>query len=169
MANITVNKVTVEMSSLEIKGATLLSVEEAELIVPAQRYYEKAWWLRSKGNETYHAAYVHTTGDINRDGGFVSHTGMCLRPALIINLENSLLKVGDTFKFKGKEFKIISNNLAWMHESDIGFSLFSNNCHSPFANIYSNSNIKKIVDEWYNSLIQRRNIECQLKINSATE
>lgn len=154
MNNIIVDKIITKPAVLEIKGATLLSTEEASaLLTEEERSYKNWWWLRSSGDSTIHAAYVHGSGVINHNGHFVKLSDGFVRPALIINLNHSFLDIGDKFFFKEKEFKVISESLAWMCKEDIGPATFREDCQKQDSHIYKVSDIKKVVDEWYNSLI----------------
>jgi len=147
-----VNKIiksTVE-DKLEITGVTLLSIEEAEILTEEERKYTSWWWLRSPGTFSYYATLVNDDGYISSIGYHVDNNYTCVRPALIINnLKSSNLEIGDIFEIDGYEFKIISENLAWMCKQDIGrytFNDFGN------GNNYITSNVKKIVDNWYERL-----------------
>lgn len=139
-------------SNIDIKiiNATLLSVEEAvTLLTKQERTYKNWWWLRSPGLFSGIAAYVLDGGYGNDYGCNVSHSSGCVRPALNIDISNSDIKVGDTFEFGGKEFKVISDTLAWMHKDDIGTTAFRTDYRQPDANIYEVSDIKKFVDKWF--------------------
>lgn len=140
---------------IEFEGATLLSVDEANSwLIEKEREYEDYWWVCTPGSGSY-ACFV-----ISDD--YVYHTGNSvydidsIRPALKIkNIGN--LKVGDIFKIGEYEFKIISPDLAWLYHQDIGTDIFDKE-----TNVYENSHIKKIVDEWYEREIlgyTERNLE----------
>lgn len=104
--NIIVDKIITKPAVLEIKGATLLSTEEASaLLTKEERSYKNWWWLRSSGDSTIHAAYVHGSGDINRDGCFVKLSVGIVRPALIISLDHSFLDIGDKFSSKERNLR----------------------------------------------------------------
>lgn len=141
-------------TELEITGATLLFPDEAEeFLLEEDRCYDDWWWLRSYGYDGSFAAYVDEFGDIHCEGTQVDEYGGCaVRPALKIkNLETSGLSVGDIFEMKGYEFKIISENLAWMYNQNIGNGFFNKDYRK--GNDYENSDIKKYVDCWYEYLI----------------
>ena len=129
-----------------------MSKEEAtSFLTQKEREYSAWWWLRSPSDSRY-ASFVDFAGwayyyycccDVNdTDRGFV-------RPALIINLESSDLEVGDIFEFGGKEFKILSPTIAWMHKDDIGRCTFRKDWEADNANDYEASDVKKFVDEWF--------------------
>ena len=46
------------------------------------------WWLRSPGEYSFYAAYVHCGGFVDSSGGIVNAGGFAVRPALWINLES---------------------------------------------------------------------------------
>ena len=134
-----------------IKSATLLSKEEAaSFLTQKEREYSGWWWLRSPSSSSY-AAGVRSDGLAYynyRRYVYCTFMGV-VRPALIINLESSDLKVGDIFEFGGKEFKILSPTIAWMHKDDIGRCTFRKDWEADNANDYETSDVKKFVDEWF--------------------
>ncbi len=135
--------------SIEIKSATLLSIKEAEtLLTKAERKYENWWWLRSPGYNQYDAAYVYSGGSVHYSGDSVLDEITYVRPALKISIESSDLKIGDTFDFGDKKFRIISETLAFCLE-DIGKSCFRKDWLTPDANDYTHSDIKEYVDQWF--------------------
>ena len=158
-----VNKIvnsTIECE-LEITGATLLSIEEAEeYLTDEERKYICWWWLRSGSYSSHNAASVYGDGFISYYGygDFVCDSGDCVRPALQIkNLESSNLEIGDIFELGGYEFKVISENLAWMHKQDIGCCAFNKDLEN--GNNYETSDVKKFVDEWFKALINFKSEE----------
>ena len=156
-----VNKIvnsTIECE-LEITGATLLSIEEAEeYLTRVERAYDCWWWLCSPSNDSYYAKLVDYDGVINYRGRSVGSSNGCVRPALQIkNLESSNLKIGDFFELGGFEFKVISENLAWMHKQDIGRCAFNKDLEN--GNNYETSDVKKFVDEWFKALINFKSEE----------
>ena len=137
--------------NLKIVGATLLSVEEAEnLLTMEDRRYGCWWWLRSPGYLSNYAAYVYRGGVVGYRGGGVAHGNRCVRPVLQIsnlqssNFQSSNLLIGDVFEVGGWKFKVISKNLAWLYEQDIGKHIFDAK-----TNIYEQSKIKQFVDDWF--------------------
>lgn len=133
---------------LQIIGATLLSIEETkEYLTEEERRYNNWWWLRSPGLASNCATYVIYHGRILTYGSYVNDIDVSVRPALqISNLKSSNLEIGDTFELGDYEFKIISDNLAWMYRQDIGQYAFNNAFK---GNDYETSDVKKIVDEWF--------------------
>lgn len=149
-----VNKIiksTVE-EELEITGATLLSIEEAEeSLTEEERKHTCYYWLRSPGFNSSYAAHAYFDGEIDSYGYSVNNA-LAVRPALqITNLESSNLEIGDTFELGDFEFKVISDNLAWMHKQDIGGYVFNNYFNN--GNDYETSDVKKFVDKWFELLI----------------
>jgi len=150
-----VNKIiksTVE-EELEITGATLLSVEEViEYLTEEEIEYNDMWWLRSPGTYSDYVACVNYDGYIYNYGNYVNDRTNYVRPALQIkNLESSNFKIGDIFEIGNYEFKIISKNLAWMYEQDIGCCAFNEDFEK--GNDYETSDVKKFVDKWFRLLI----------------
>jgi len=137
---------------LEITGATLLSIEEAEKLPIELRKYNCWWWLLSSDNNFLRAPIVNYDGTPRRNGDFVEHRDNVVRPALQIeNMQFSNLKIGDIFEFGGKPFKIITDELAFCL-SDIGTCKFRKDWKSKDANDYEKSDVKKYVDDWFNNV-----------------
>ena len=134
------------LRNLKIHGATLLSVEETEnLLTREERKYHCWWWLRSPGISSDGAAGVGNGGDVYCNGYGVYGDDDCVRPALqISNLESSNLLIGDVFEVGDYKFRIISEDLAWMYEQDIGDHRFDEE-----TNVYGQSEIKQFVDDWF--------------------
>ena len=136
---------------LEITGATLLSVEESEKLPIELRKYDNCWWLRSRGYRSDLAISVYSDGSVGEYGDSLDRSNNVVRPALQIkNLDITVFKIGDTFEFGGKEFKIISENLAFCL-TDIGSHCFIEDLKSEDANAYEKSDVKKFVDAWFES------------------
>ena len=137
--------------SLKITRATLLSIEESEnLLTNEERSYHCWWWLRSPGYFSYNAADVSSDGDVYYYGIYVDDGYRCVRPALqISNLKSSDLQIGDTFEVGDYNFRVISENLAWMYAQDIGQHIFDKK-----TNIYEQSEIKQFVDDWFDEEIK---------------
>ena len=139
------------LKNLKIAGATLLSIEEAEnLLAEKERKYHCWWWLRSPGSNSNYAAGVYNVGDVYYYGSSVRGGNGCVRPALqISNLESSNLLIGDVFEVGNYKFRVISENLAWLYEQDIGQRRFDKK-----TNIYEQSEIKQFVDDWFERVIK---------------
>lgn len=124
-----------------------MSIEEAEKLSIDILKYEGWWWLRSPGYFQNIVDAVNCDGSIYCFGYPVRIDHGYVRPALLIqNLESSNFKIGDTFTFREKQFKIILEGLAFCLE-DIGRSCFSGN-----SSDYETSEIKKYVDDWFNGI-----------------
>ncbi len=135
--------------SIEIKSATLLSIEEAKtLLTKEERKYGNWWWLRSPVNDQNYVAYVSLGGSVLYNGDFIYVDNVSVRPALNIDFDSSDLKIGDVFDFGGKKFRIISDNLAFCLE-DIGKRYFTLNWRAKTSNVYEFSDVKRFVDSWF--------------------
>lgn len=150
-----VKKICTKTLDLEIKGATLLSVEEAKSLPERLRKYtDWWWWLRSPGYYQDTAAYVNHDGVVYEHGDYVDCDDFGVRPGLNINLDNSNLTIGDKFIFGDKEFEIISDNLAFC-VSDIGCCAFRKDYDANYVNKYEHSDIKKYVEDWYSGVVKK--------------
>lgn len=145
------NKVILE-NGLEITGATLLTVEEAEVLPKEILSFDHYWWLCSRGDRGDGAAYVSSGSSVRYSGAYGLDCIGAVRPALIINLKSPTLQIGDKFQFREKEFEIISANRALCTES-IGDYVFREDWQAEDSNIYEMSDVKKFVDEWYQKQI----------------
>lgn len=145
----------IEERDIEIIGATLLSVDEArKLLTKDERKYNANWWLRSPAKYSYCVSYIGKNGNVYCCGGRVDSPHL-IRPALRIKL-NCSFNIGDIFEFDGRKFKIISPDLAWMIDSDLGCFQFNSDWHDPSAHVYELSQAKVVVDEWLD-MARRRN------------
>ncbi len=149
LENVNPMRIKVNPMRIKIKSATLLSDEEAKtLLTEKERRYEKEnWWLRSPGDDCF-VAYVYTFGRVDCVGDFAWLCNFCVRPVLEIDIESSVFMIGDTFRFGGKNFRIISDKLAFCLD-DIGTSLFRRDDRTLDDNDYELSDVKKIVDQWF--------------------
>jgi len=154
-----VQKYTAEDVDLDIVGTTLLSAEEAEKLPSELRRYARWWWLRSPGKFFNSAASVHSDGFISLYGNTVNVSN-AIRPVLQINIKSSNLQIGDVFEFGGKEFRVVSDNLAFCL-SDIGTYPFRKNWKTTDANDYEKSDVKKFVDDWFNKYVKENNYLCK--------
>lgn len=143
-------------AELDITGARLLTITEAEALPERLRVSDYVWWLRTAAavhdniwcqlTRNYIAA-VHEDGCISYhicDIDFYS-----VRPALkIANLRSSDLKIGDIFEFDEYKFEIISNNLAFCLDS-IRSMAFREDWRALDAYDYIKSDVKKYIDDWF--------------------
>lgn len=150
------------MEKLKIIGATLLRINEAEILPDYLRKYNRIWWLRSPGHTQDYAASVYYNGSVSYYGDFVCNNRDAVRPALkISNLKSSGLKVGDRFYFGDVEFEVISSDLAFCR-TDIGCCAFRKDWEAADANIFESSDVKKFVDEWFESVKEKSIIQKSL-------
>lgn len=138
----------IQDEEIDIKGATLLASDKAEVLPLRLRKYHDRWWLHSPGFSQSFVACVFDDGSVRYGGGRVCNDFYCVRPILIINLKSSNLKIGDVFVFGDKEFEIISDTIAFC-KSDIGEYYFRKAFSSEDANDYEASDVKKFVDKWF--------------------
>jgi hypothetical protein len=146
------------VEKLHFESVTLLSVQEVkDLLSDEDRAYHEWWWTRTVGTDDRCVADISVYGNIYTKGNRpdLDHS-IVVRPALIISgLKESGFKIGDTFKFEGKIFKIISENLAFCTE-DIGHHQFNDDFKAEDANIYDNSEVKKFVGQWFDEAMRKR-------------
>ena len=143
-----------------IKGATLLSADEAKQVSEDIRTFWNWWWLRSPGYSTPNVSYVDEFGDVgvsivNRDGGSV-------RPALQLNLESSdQISDGTKLRIGGYDFTVVCNGKYALCDTSIGRKLvvFREDWQAEDANIYEVSDIKKAVDKWFNDKIMGKPVK----------
>lgn len=140
-------------NGVQVTGATLLTAEEAERVPEDILSKDGAWWLSSPSVLTQWNTYVEY---VDIDGiidtvGYRAYARLGVRPALNINLLSSSLKVGDKFLIGEYTFDVISENKA-LCSNLIGNSVFRSDFSAADVNNYEVSDIKKDIDEWYNSL-----------------
>ena len=91
-----IKRIIAEEAELEIAGATLLTVEEAEKLPKRLRTYPRWWWLKTRGYLSHNAVIVTPVGYISKEGVDIAFAKGAVRPALVIsNLEKSGLKIQD--------------------------------------------------------------------------
>ena len=144
-------------AELDITGARLLTITEAEALLPERLFISGyTWWLMSPidVNDTIWCSltrnYIYA---VHEDGSIFPH--ICdidfygVRPALkISNLRSSDLKIGDTFEFGMYRFEIISNRLAFCLDY-IASMAFREDWMKPDASDYNKSDVKKYIDDWF--------------------
>lgn len=135
----------------EINGATLLSFDDYQNIKVIHKFDSNVWWLRTPSKRKQDGEYAvicsskyGSLGDVP-----ISHyADVC--PALkISNYGSNRLELFSTFEINGYEFKIISNDIAWLYKGNIGNTYFDE-----YSNKYGQSHIKKYVDDWFNTEIK---------------
>lgn len=146
-----VKKVIQIEDDITIKSASILSLFQTEACLSKEdRKYDTGWCLSTPGCCPRYVSYVDPHGDMRADGDYTI-CKYAIRPSLYIDIQNTSFKVGDVFLFGDAEFKILAPNIAWMHKADIGEFAFRTDWQAQDANIYSASDVKKIVDEWFES------------------
>ncbi len=140
------------IESSNIKGITLLSAEEYEQfknnIPPINSDW---WWLRSPGHND-RAAIVLDDG--TADTYSVNYGHIAVRPALILNSESSSLKIKDEFEFGEHKWTVISDTYAICNDT-IGDHCFREDWRAEDSCDYEKSDIKKYVENWYESCINK--------------
>ena len=157
-----------------IKGATLLNVNNIYALSPEQKKCKASeqaiedgayvdedgychWWLGTKGlgdgttdSDTTYVAYIMNLGKEDCTGLPASNDTIGVRPAL--EFESSDLEVGDKFEFGGYTFTVISDEYA-LCDVAITAMAFKEDYSEENPNQYSNSDVKKFLDEWYNGIV----------------
>lgn len=133
-----------EKIEIEVNGATLLSVDEAEKIPREILNCDECWWLRTPGKYQDEAAVVDYIGSVLPAGSSVYVYTVGVRPVFILEPHN--LQIGTTIEIYGIESTIISDKLALVKEP-IGFRRFDSE-----TNDYKKSEIKEFVDRWFDEL-----------------
>ncbi len=152
--NVTI--VTSEDRDIDIVEATLLSIDEAEMLPVHLREYREPWWLRTPGYGSDHAAAVSVYGLIYKEGALVSESDYAVRPALRIrDPESSGLKTGDRFTFGYLEFEITSSKLAFC-TGMLDICCFRTDDRAPDANEYERSYVRKVIESWFESATHDR-------------
>ncbi len=131
-------------ADLKVEDISLLTLEEVEQLPGSIRFYACSWWLRSAGYTSHHAAWVNHDGSTFGLGEPVNYDFCAVRPTLTIsNLESLNLKIGDVLTIKGEEYRYIGGNKALYNDEVV--------CHrfDEESNNYEQSDIKKIVDKWF--------------------
>lgn len=126
-------------------SARLMTVREAEtLLSKKERAYDEWWWLLSPSLYQSYAVGVKYNGSIYYDGCHVYADYGCMRPVLQLpDCFTMGYNLGDEFKFGGKWFKVISQDLAFCLE-DIGHCRFRQGHVTDDASV-----VKKFIDKWF--------------------
>ena len=137
---------TTEPIDIEIKGITLLSIEEYERyhdLIPLHASY---WWLRSPYSyDSDCAGFVDDYGII--DHRYVGDSGVGVSPALICNLKSLNLKPRDIINFTGYIWTVISDKYIQCDDI-IGETAFREDWKATDANDYEKSDVKKWLENW---------------------
>lgn len=130
---------------IDIKGITLLSIEEYEASRPYIRLGDNNWWLRSPSAYNDCAAYASSCGYMDGACDFVIES--CgVRPALKIT--SSDLSTGDRFNLFEQDWTVISDEYA-LCDYSIGRYCFRKDCYAEDANDYEASDVKKFLEDWF--------------------
>ena len=147
------------MNNPKIEGITLPSAEEINKLSQTNpRLLNSCAWFWLRTPYTPNSCFT----SLVEEEGFVSYYLVnykyCVRPILKINLEESVFKIGDSFKINDYEFTIIDSNIALMNDlirDESGDRLkipFNKNYKK--GNNYEDSDIKKFLDNFlYDKLL----------------
>lgn len=132
-----------DTNKLKIKEARLLSLGEIySLCSNFSLKCGESWWL---GHPTYCfsglSPYVRKDGTINEEGTTKSYDELGVRPALY--LESSGLKIGDKFNVGKWDFTVILQDVALLN------GIIGKHCFGHAHSLYDGSEVKKIVDSWF--------------------
>lgn len=155
------------MNNIVITGATLLSVEEAKKVPEKLRKFNSWWWLRSPGCSTDYAACVNSHGYVGEGGEYVYYNDISVRPALQLNIESfDSISDGTKLRIGTYDFTVVCNGKYALCDTSIGKSVFyiRINRQVENANNYETSDVKKSVDDWYETEIKGQLIEIDPKI-----
>lgn len=136
-----------ELGKLKVTGVTLLSTDEyqinKEFIIPLGL----KWWLRSPSSDL--SDLVGTVYENGRVYYTVTDVDTCyVRPVLKCDLEALGIKPGEKLKIKNQKYIALIGNYLLKLEC-ICNSAFRLDYEADDANIYDASDIKKIVETWY--------------------
>ena len=143
----------------DIKGITLLSIEEAESIPEDIRTTGNRYWLRSPGNRywlhsrDYHsflATFVYRFGGVCCAGCNANFSNCGIRPALIIpNLKSYGFEDYSKVKLFDREWFVINDLGYLLLDGDLG-------CHrlDGESNDYETSEIKEFIEDWLKRMLK---------------
>lgn len=137
-------------NGIMVKGATLLTAEEAENIRKETLAMGCWWWLKTPvaSECSDYIALVKADGSVHHAGCSVFNVSS-VRPALKISkLKGSKLQIGDQFQFGDRTFEIVSADRALCTEI-IGMRAFREGWKAENPNDYEISDVGKFIDEWY--------------------
>lgn len=145
--------------NIETCGATLLTVEDAlnvynnNILVNDSAPENKYWLCTPAESRENYVAYIGADGSVMTDREIKTSTNLYVKPAL--NIVNTDYQVGETFYIDEFKFVVIPNNLAWLYEQNIGATYFddSEEIFSTKHPDWSETHIKKYIDEWYSDLV----------------
>lgn len=130
----------------EIEEITLLSIEEYEQYRSVIPSIDEYWWLRSPGEDSDNAAYIHYYDVVNKYGAAVDTTGIGVRPALRINVsDTSSLQPGNKVQLLFQVWTVLDvkeNQIYVLADDIVGRRRFDSK-----SNSWESSELKK----WINS------------------
>lgn len=133
-----------QINPSDVKGITLLSVDEAETVPEDIRKASYTWWTRTPGDEDSRVFAVWAGGLVESDDSYVG-VDLGVRPALIVpNLSSYNLPDYSKVSLFGKDWYVL-NNLNYLFANDVLDDIpFDDNKN----NNYETSYIKKWVERW---------------------
>lgn len=136
-----------QKTDIDIKGITLLSLEEFLESRKNIPLYDRLWWLRTPYSDNgLNTGRVDVHGDLDDNYVITHYVGV--RPALILDRESSNLEIGDKLQIKGYAWTIISDRYA-LCDDIIETMPFRKDWKAPDANVYEASDIKKFLEDWW--------------------
>lgn len=165
--NITIKKTIVNTQeyNIQINGITLLSDEEYEATKKHIKPIYLDWWLRTPSTSDIHAKYVGWNNGVSYAGAPVFNDEG-VRPALKINLDNTNLKINDSFEFGEYKWTVISDNYA-LCDIPLCRMPFKHNATGSNENNYEESDVKEFIESW---LANRISVKASNnKIDASTE
>ena len=154
------------LAKCKFSGATLLSLKEAKEVRKEVIDCGQDWWLRTSGWVRYYASVVSPEDEKSPcDHGAYVTRNLGVRPALIIDEEESY-DYGDDERLlvNGYRLTIVCNGRYALCDEvitkspfvrDLGDRLFG--CSIQYK--YSQSTVKTVVDQWFESDIKDRPVE----------
>ena len=140
-----------------IKGITLLSIDEAKNLSDYILRFSEWWWLRSPGYDSFNAALVAFDGDVDDYGFRVSNEDNAVRPALLcFNLKPLNLKIGDYVNAFDKIWQYIGKDMILLFGKPLTLMAFREDCRASDANDYEKSDVKKYLDNWFKEQMNKQ-------------
>ena len=140
---ISVDKYIKQQIDIEIKGITLLSLDEAVQVPIEKLAIGSWWWLRSPGNDSNLVAGVSLDGWVGMIDNIVYYTDVVVRPALkITNPVSANLEIGDRIDALGYTWTYVLDGMA-LCDSSIGYHRFDK-----VSNEWETSELKRWLENW---------------------
>lgn len=139
------------IKNLKIIKAVIPSMEYALDCIPNRllKYNKGSWWTYDPNYSGPHA--IVTYKGLVRTWTVWGNERHYVRPLLeIADIKSAHLKIGDSFKFGGVNFKIIDDNTAFCEE-DVG--------ESDFLRFLENGTSEVILEEYINRWFNEKNIK----------